>query len=209
MELRADWQPQPAQGLQRHLAVQPLANVPRREPVPDDVAEVGRDVIERLRPDEWLVARRQHRQARPEAGAEDPDAVVPLRCQPPDGPSRIEHRLAADLERAHDVGADDIVGAREFGRHARVVVRQAQAQCTHAKAREQPAQPDVALLVGVPLGQHEHGAPDARRPAAAGKKRVVTRLFSVAASSGRSEMDERGPVRRRGQRRHSRSSAAA
>ena len=55
-----------------------LAHVRGRQALPDDVGEVRRDVVERRRADERLVRRRQHRQARSEAGAEDADRLVAL-----------------------------------------------------------------------------------------------------------------------------------
>ena len=153
---RADRLPERAQQIELDVAVEPFAHVPRRQAAPDDVGEIRRDVIERLRLDQRFVRRRQQREARSEAGAEDADPLVALRRQPRDRPPRVEHRLPAHLHRPRDVGADDVVGAVELGRHPLIVIRQAQTQRAHAVPREQPAQADVAAGVGVPLRQHEH-----------------------------------------------------
>ena len=120
--------------------------------------EPWRDVIQRLRPDPRLVRGRQHREARAEAGAENADPLESLRCQPRHRAPGVEHRLPAHLHRPRDVGADDVVGARELRRHARIVIGQAQAQRRDAESREQPRQADVPLGVGVPLRQHDDGA---------------------------------------------------
>ena len=82
-----------------------------RESTPHDVGEPGRNVIERLRPDERLVCRRQHRQARSEARAKDANALESLRMQPCHCAPCVKNGLAAHLYRAHDVRADDVVGA--------------------------------------------------------------------------------------------------
>ena len=82
--------------------------------------------------------RRQQREARAEAGAEDADAIVALRREPVNRAARVEHRLPADLHGPRDVGADDVVGAVQLGRHALIVVRQREAQRAHAAPGEQP-----------------------------------------------------------------------
>ena len=64
------------------VSVEALAHVRRREPLPDDVGEVRRDVIERRRLSERLVRGGQHREARAQAGAEDADRLVALLRQP-------------------------------------------------------------------------------------------------------------------------------
>jgi hypothetical protein len=68
-----------------------------RETAPDDIGEMRGDVIERFGLDQRLVRRRQQRQARSQTRAEDPDAIVALRCQSRDRAPRVQHRLAADL----------------------------------------------------------------------------------------------------------------
>ena len=126
-----------------------------------------------------LVRRGQHRQARAEAGAEDADPLVSLIPQPPDRPPRVEHRLPADLQRPSHVRADDVVGARELGRHAPVVIRQAQAQRAHAEPRENPREADMAR--SRPSSIAPAPAPRACRGAdgRAGKYRACTTLFST------------------------------
>ena len=75
---RADRLPQRAQRVELDVAVEPLAHVLGRQSAPHDVGEVRRDVIERLGADQRLVRRRQQREARAEARAEDADALVAL-----------------------------------------------------------------------------------------------------------------------------------
>ena len=80
--------------------------------------------------------------------------------------------------RAADVGADDVVGAIQLGRPARVVIGQRQAQRAHAESVEQAAEADVSVWTGIPLRKHEnrtarlraHGA--LRRASAAKVQRV-------------------------------------
>jgi len=81
------------------VTIEPFAHVLRRQPAPDDIGEVRRDVVERLRLDQRLVRRGEQREARPQASCENPDAVVALRRQPCDRAARIEHGLPADLQR--------------------------------------------------------------------------------------------------------------
>ena len=155
----------------------PWRTCSRREAAPDDVGEVRRDVIERLRPNQRLVRRRQQREARAQAGAEDADPFVALPRQPLDRAPGVEDRLATHLHRPHDVRADDVVGALELGRHPLIVVRQRESQRAQAAPREDPAQADMTAGVRVPLRQHEHSGrpPPARRRR---KYRQCTMLFS-------------------------------
>ena len=88
-----------------------------------------------------------------------PIEVVALPGQPRDRAPGIEHRLAAHLRGPPDVRADDVVGAPELGRHARVVVGEAEAQRADAEPVEEPAQAHVALGIRVPLRQHDDRAP--------------------------------------------------
>lgn len=75
---RADRPPQLAQPIHIHVPVEPLPHVPGGQAAPDDIGKPRRDVIERLRPDTRLVGRRQHRQARSEARAQNADALEAL-----------------------------------------------------------------------------------------------------------------------------------
>ena len=117
----------------------------------------------------------------------------PCAVQPVDGAPRVEHGLPAHLQRAHDVRADDVVGARQLRRHARVVVGQAEPQRRDAEPRQQLRQPDVPAGVGVPLRHHDHGraspAPRLRRARGlrrepAGHHRVVGFVRRASARSG-------------------------
>ena len=109
------------------------------------------------------------------------DALVALQRQPVDRAPRVEHRLPVGLQRAADVRADDVVGALELGRAPDVVIGQAQPQRGDAEPREQLAEPDVAFGVGVPLRQHDDGAPRLIRRAARapGKTRTTTVLLRI------------------------------
>ena len=139
------------------MAVHAFTHVPRRDPAPHDIGEVRRDVIERFRVDERLVRRRQQREARSEARAENADAVVALHREPCNRAPRVEHGLPAHLHRARDVGRHDVVGAMELRRHALIVIGQAETQRAHPVPVQQPAQTHVGAVVGVPLRKHEHG----------------------------------------------------
>ena len=96
-------------------------------------------MIEGLRLNQRLVRRRQQREAGAEAGSENADAFIALLVQPGNRAPRFEHRLAAHLQRARDVGADNVVGAMQFGRHPQVVIWQAEARAGHARHPEQLA----------------------------------------------------------------------
>src|SRR3954469_184546 len=100
---RADRTPQMPEGLEIDMSFEPLANVTRREPAPDDIREKWRHVVQRLRLDARFVGRRQHRQARSETGPEDADTFEPLLVQPCDGTSRVDDCLPAHLQRPDDV----------------------------------------------------------------------------------------------------------
>ena len=113
-------------------------------------------MIERLRLQERFVGRREERETRTQAGAENPDAIETFGGQPPDRPPGIEDRLAAHLHGAGEVRAHDVVGARELRRHPPIVIRQAEAQRRHAVQRQETAQADVAFGIGVPLREDDH-----------------------------------------------------
>ena len=166
------------------MAVESLAHVARRQAAPDHVGEVRRDVIERLRPNQRFVRRRQQRETRAEAGAEDADPFVALPRQPLNRAPRVEHRLAAHLHRAGDVGADDVVGALELGRHPLIVIRQARRSALMPLRASSLAQADMAAGVGSSTAA-------ARAPPravavlgrGAGKYRQYTVLFSACGVS--------------------------
>jgi hypothetical protein len=58
-----DWLPERAQQVELDMAVQSFTHVTCRQPAPDDVGEVWRNVVERLGPNERLVRGRQERKA--------------------------------------------------------------------------------------------------------------------------------------------------
>src|SRR5438552_3477796 len=124
---------------------------------PYDVGEIRRDVIERLRANERLMRRRQQRETRSQARAEDADALVPSRREPGDRPPCVEHRLPAHLHRPRDIRADYVVGSGELGWHSTIVIRQGESEGAHTVQRQQPVQADVAARVGVPLREYEDG----------------------------------------------------
>src|SRR5438093_3013377 len=139
----------------------------RRDAAPHDICEVRRHVVERLGANQRLVRGRQQRQTRSEARAEYPDTIVALAREPRDGAARVEHRLTAYLDGPRDVRADDVVGARELGWHALVVIGKAETQRAHAVPGKQLAQADVTLAVGVPLREDENGGAAGRAAEAA------------------------------------------
>ena len=144
--------------LEVDVTVEPLPDVVGRQSRPHDICKIRRDVIQGSRPQERFVRGRQHRQARAEARAENANRLVALRRQPGDAAARVEHCLPADLRRPADVRADDVVRAAKLRRHARVVIRHAEAQRADLEAVEETAETDVAVRVGVPLRQNDHGA---------------------------------------------------
>jgi hypothetical protein len=115
-------------------------------------------VIEDARAQQRFVDQREKSDARTDARAHDADAFVTLFVQPTDRGARVEHGLAHGLERAPDVGRDEMICAFEFGRATRAVIRERQAQGGDAEAREDVAELDVAVRLRVPFGQHDDGA---------------------------------------------------
>ena len=111
---RTDGAPQASELLQTDVAVEPFAHVLGGQSAPDDIGEVWGDVIQCLRLQERFVGRREERETRTQAGAENPDAIETFGGQPPDRPPGIEDRLTAHLHSAGDVRAHDIVGARSL-----------------------------------------------------------------------------------------------
>ena len=91
--------------------------------------------------------RRQERETGTEARTENADSLIAPRGEPGDRAPRVEHRLPAHLYRPRDIGADNVVSAAEFGRHAPIVVREAETERADAVPREQPAQTDMPSFV--------------------------------------------------------------
>ncbi len=156
------------------MSVESLTNVARRNSAPHNVGKSRRYVIERLNAYARLVGGGQHGQARPQARAENADALEALLRQPRDCAPRIEHRLSAHLDRAGDIRAHDVVGPCQLGRHSNVVIRQAHAKRRYPKPRERSRESHVPLRVGIPLRQNQHrtppGRPAARRRLACSRK---------------------------------------
>jgi hypothetical protein len=71
-------------------------------------------VVERFGVDQRFVRRGQQREARSRLVPRMPIRLNPA-VQPADGAPRVEHRLAAHLQRPHHVRADDVVGAVSSG----------------------------------------------------------------------------------------------
>ena len=115
-------------------------------------------MIQRLHANARLVRRREQRKTRAQAGAKNADSLVALLRQPTYRAPRVHHRLAADLHRSRDVRADDVVGAIQLGRLARVVIRQAEPQSADAEPSQQPAEAHMAVGSRVPLRQYHHSA---------------------------------------------------
>ena len=130
---RADRLPQRAQQIELDVAVEPLAHVRGRQAAPDDVGEIRRDVIERLRVESAARA--------PSSAARGTIRGSCRECRCGRSPARCSHAIARRASstacrqtctRPRDVRADDVVGAVELGRHALIVIRQAEAQRAHA-----------------------------------------------------------------------------
>lgn len=133
---RANRQPVTPQIFERQMRLNAFADVARRNAVPDDIREVAGNVIEHTDVNQRFVHKRQERGARTDARADDADALKAFGGKPPDGGARIECGLANRLNRAPDVRADEVIGARQFRRAARFVIRQSQTQGGDAEARE-------------------------------------------------------------------------
>ena len=157
VRVRRDWHPDAPEALQVDVTVEPLPDMVGGEARPHDVGKVRRDVIEGSCPQPRLVRGRQHRQARAQARAENADRLVALRGEPLDAAPGVEHCLPAHLRGPADVRADDVVGAPQFGRHAVVVIREAEPKRADLEAVQEPAEADVSARVGVPLRQHDDG----------------------------------------------------
>src|SRR5688572_27748337 len=107
--------------------------------MPDDIRDVSRNMIERASREIRLVSKREKRDTRSDACAENPNSFVPFVLQPTHGGTSVQHRLSHRLDRAADVRADQVIGAFEFRGSSLQVIRQRQSQCRHADEIEYPA----------------------------------------------------------------------
>ena len=75
-----------------------------------------------------VVRRGNEGDAGAQAGAEDPEAPVALLLKPVQAGARIDDGLPGGVDGAAEVARNVVIGALQFGRHARPVVGQAHAQ---------------------------------------------------------------------------------
>ena len=69
-----------------------------------------------------------------EAGAHDAETAIALLLEPVEATTRVNHALAAGVERAADIGGDGVVGAAGLRGHANVVIGHAQPQHGNAQS---------------------------------------------------------------------------
>ena len=83
-----------------------------------------------------------------------PTRSYPSVFQPTDRSARVEHRLPHRLNRAPDVGADEMIRAFEFGRLSLLVIRKRQSQRRHSDHVEDAAGFNVTFRLCIPLRQN-------------------------------------------------------
>ena len=136
---------------------QALANVLRGKPGPHHIGDVGRAVIEHVDGNALVVRAHKTRVGRAQAGSDNSQALISLRLEPVETRANVDHRLARSIQRPADIGGDRVVGAIEFGRHAVVVIRQADSERRNSQPGQPPAQREVAIGRTVPMRKHHYG----------------------------------------------------
>src|SRR5208337_1405817 len=159
-----------AQRLQSDLRLDTLPDVARRLSAPDDVGDVSGGVIEGGHAKTRIVRGGDKGVTGAQACAHDAELAVTLLLEPIKTAADVDHALPDGIERAADVGGDGIVGATDFGGHADIVIRHAQAQYGDAQHIQHAAEAGVGDRVGVPVRQENDGAAAARgKPACVGQ----------------------------------------
>ncbi len=154
------------------------AHVRGRESVPNHIRDIAGDVIKSTRLEIGLVSKRQKRDARADTRAENSNPFISLLFQPAHRRARVEHGLSHRLNRAPDIGADEMIRAFEFRGLSLLVIGKRQAQRRHSDHVEDAAGFNVAFRLRVPLRQDDDGI--ARFPLRffSGKNRARAMLFS-------------------------------
>ena len=116
-------------------------------------------MVEDVDADARIVRAGQKCVARSQTGAEDAELGVALLGKPIEATADVGDGLAGSVNGAAHVGADSVVGARELGGAADIVVGHAEAQSRDAKPVEGLAERVVADGIGVPMRQHNNGPP--------------------------------------------------
>src|SRR5690242_9026733 len=114
-------------------------------------------MIENSHINRWVMREGEKANARPDAGAQDADALKSLLLQPAHGRARIEHCLTHRLDRASNVRSHEVIGAFQFRWAPLFVIRQSQPQRGHAQTVENTASLDVTVRLCVPLRQYDDG----------------------------------------------------
>src|SRR5579883_1409085 len=97
-------------------------------------------MVEDIHANTRIVRARQKRIAGAEAGADDAEVTVTLLLEPVEAGACVDDGLARSIDRAADIRRDCIIGTCKAGRHARIVIRKAQAQSRNAEALQSGAQ---------------------------------------------------------------------
>ena len=100
---------------------------------------------------------------RPDRGANArPNQAQPpvsLLSEPEQAAARVRDGLARGLNRESDVRTNQLIGPLMPRRDAVIVVRQREAQDADAELRQPAAEVDLAVPLGVPVGQQNDGGP--------------------------------------------------
>src|SRR5690242_13434481 len=121
------------------------------EPVRDNIAEIAGDMQQRRATNQRLVRRRNTRNTRAEARAENSQRPIAARFQPAQTAARIADGLPVRLQRKPYVRADNVVSSRMPGNRALVVVRQTESQRGDPEPIEPAADVHMRRVVSVPL----------------------------------------------------------
>lgn len=156
---RADAHPELTQSRQVDGFFQALANVTGGEAFPDYVRDIGGAVIKHVYTNPGIVRASEERVAGAETGADNAKAGIPLGLKPVETGARVDHGLARCVDGATNIRGDSVVGAREPGGRARVVIRKTETQDRDAKALQTAAQRVVLRQLRIPMRKQNNGLP--------------------------------------------------
>ena len=160
------------------------ANVAGGVAGPDYISKVGGGVVEDVDAYARIVSAGVEGVAGAQACTEDSELGIALLLEPIDAATDIDDSLSRGVDGASDVGADGVVGAMEFGGHADVVIRHAEAQGRDSEVAEDFREGVVTDGVAIPLRNDYDGALGL---AFGGRRRKPTSVYHVIFWIGRTD----------------------
>src|SRR4029077_10375411 len=139
--------------------LQALADVASGLSMPNHVRNVGGGVVEGSHANAWVMGGGEKRITRAQACAHDAKTVVTLLLEPIEAAAYVNHRLAAGVDGASDVGGYCVIRAADVSRHANVVIGHCQPQHCDTQQIQNAAESGVGDSIRVPVWQQDHRAP--------------------------------------------------